>query len=429
MSTRAIKIRLAWERGEGVRAPELAATWCSLGVDVGDDSATLLIDRRNDAIRREIRTSAYPLAMWIAEHWYALTEHQRASSTDPYALQWTGRIRPQWLPWHNVRGAGDGMPWPDLTLVPEGALTRLVWFKGPGLAGQPVTFLTSGNVFVPTTDLRAELTELVESVLARLNSAGVGETPLHEEWRSLADLDEEERSFARACARLGLDPFAVEDPLADQVVALEQSVGAELLDDFLDSADPHDLAASTRWVAEASEALRGAKPVEFDVGAFAIDDRRPWFAGYEAARALRTRLGYSVEDPVPLEDLVGVSTLDEQARGLRGVAGRVEEGVGVVLPRHNGGQLATRFSQAWALGLVTLGNRRLHLLDPSHRSLPRASRAFAAELLAPAEGIARHLERSPDPGERAFELIADHYRTNSTLIEHQFQNLIAAARH
>ena len=65
MSRRALRFRLTWERSDGVLAPELAATWCDLGVEVGDGVVTLVKDHRNNALREEIRTSAYPLALWI----------------------------------------------------------------------------------------------------------------------------------------------------------------------------------------------------------------------------------------------------------------------------------------------------------------------------------------------------------------------------
>lgn len=185
MSERALRLDVTWERAEGVVAPELAATWSDLAIDVGEDVVTLVRDRRSDSIRRTVRTSAYPLALWVAQHWWALTEHVRASATDTGALRWTARLRPSWLSSHNVRGAGDGMPWPDLAILPEGGIARMVWFKGDGLSGQPIAFLTSGHAFVSMGDLRAGLTEFVESVLERLSSSGVLETELHREWQSL----------------------------------------------------------------------------------------------------------------------------------------------------------------------------------------------------------------------------------------------------
>lgn len=106
----------------------------------------------------------------------------------------------------------------------------------------------------------------------------------------------------------------------------------------------------------------------------------------------------------------------------------MDDGIGLVLPARDGGRLAVRFSQAWALGLTALAGRDRALLDPSHRAVPRASRAFAAELLAPAAGIEHYLKEAPEPGERVFELIADHFGANPTLIEHQYRNQILALR-
>ncbi len=428
MTQRALRLRLTWERADGVMAPELAATWCDLGVDVGEDSVTLVRDRRNDAIRQEVRTAAYPLALWVAEHWWALTEHVRASVAETDALRWTARLRPSWLSWHNVRGAGDGMPWPDLSILPEGGVARLVWCHGPGLAGQPVNFLTSGNEFVSMGDLRAELTEFVESVLTRLDNSGIRETPLRREWNSLAGLDADEREFARTCARLGLDPFDIPETLADQVEQLDRVVAPELLEDFLDTASPEHLGQAAGWVGEAEDHLHSAKPVRLDLGEHPVDERRPWSSGYKVAGEVRRQLGVDHTERIELDDLVGLTRLERPAQGLRGLAGRMGDGIGLVLPPRNGGSLAVRFSQAWALGLTTVAGRRRALLDPSHRTAPRAARAFAAELLAPAAGIEHYLKEAPEPGERAFELIADHFGTSATLIAHQYRNQVAATR-
>ena len=428
MTQRALRLRLTWERADGVVAPELAATWCDLRVDIGEDSITLVRDRRNDAIRQEIRTAAYPLALWVAEHWWALTEHVRASVADTDALRWTARFRPSWLSSHNVRGVGDGMPWPDLSILPEGSVARLVWWHSPGLAGQPVNFLTSGNAFVSMAELRAELTEFVESVLTRLDNSGIRETALHREWESLAGLDADEREFARACARLGLDPFYIPETLADQVEQLDHTVAPELLEDFLDTASPEHLGQAAAWVGEAEDHLHVAEPVKLDLTEHPVDERRPWSTGYKVASEVRQQLGLDHTERIELDDLVGLARLERPAQGLRGLAGRVDDRIGLVLPPRDGGSLAVRFSQAWALGLTTVAGRRRALLDPSHRTTPRAARAFAAELLAPAAGIEHYLKEAPEPGERAFELIGDRFGANPTLIAHQYRNQVAATR-
>lgn len=128
--------------------------------------------------------------------------------------------RVQQLPWqrsHNLRGGGGAMPWPDLTLVPEGAVTHVVWTAVSGLPAQPVSFLTSGDTYLPAYAVRQALGHLVEQVLERLTEAGVTGTVLQREWEELGELDEDERQFAAAAARLGLDPFDVDDQVADQI--------------------------------------------------------------------------------------------------------------------------------------------------------------------------------------------------------------------
>lgn len=424
MSERTLRIRATWDRASGVSAPELAATWSDLTIEIGDDLVTLVRDRRSNAIRQSVHTSAYPLALWVAQHWWALTEHMRASAVDSDALLWTARRRPSWLSAHNLRGAGDGMPWPDLAIIPEGGIAHLVWFKGIGLAGQPVSFLTSGSAFIPMSDLRGALTEFVESVLDRLNSSGVVATALHKEWESIAELTDSERDFARACGRLGLDPFSLPDSTADQIERLDRLVPAELLDDFLNTADALKIQQAARWIEVARHRLHGADPMDLDLGSPQIDNERPWVSGYDVARKARRQLGLEPTDSIALDDCVGIDQIDQPAGGIRGLAGRDGTRIGLVVSRQYRGSKTTRFSQAWAFGLTTLGGRTLALLDPSQRAVPRAARAFAAELLAPAEGIARLLGEESDPDERTFELIADHFGASPIVVAHQYHNQI-----
>jgi len=123
-------LEVSWERAAGVVAPELAATWCSLEIDVAGQAATLVDDRRGGGLRRKVHTSAYPLAEWIAMRWWSLTQHVRPSAGSVRGWAWARAGQETWLRQHNLRGAGNGMPWPDLTLVPEGGVTRVVWPPG-----------------------------------------------------------------------------------------------------------------------------------------------------------------------------------------------------------------------------------------------------------------------------------------------------------
>jgi hypothetical protein len=76
---RGFEIKAAWERADGVATPELASTWCALEMTADDRPVTLVEDIRGGGLRTALHTSAYPLAEWIATHWWTLREHVRPS--------------------------------------------------------------------------------------------------------------------------------------------------------------------------------------------------------------------------------------------------------------------------------------------------------------------------------------------------------------
>jgi len=423
---RELELLLEWERGAGVASAELGATWCALEIKVAGQSVTLVEDDRGGGLRRSVHTSAYPLAEWIATHWWGLHDHLRPSATSARGWAWARVATSPWLRGHNLRAAGDGMPWPDLTIVPEGAATRLVWRRGPGMASQPVTFLTAGDTHLPTNTVRAAMVGFVEQVLDRLADAGVKGTLLHDEWAALTELAPEERQFMHAAARLGLDPFDVRNGLADQLQSLEADYDSALFDEFLNSADPERLPTAARWVDRARGSMNRAPFRAQGVSEEApVGEGRPWDRGYAAAQACRARLGLPVTSSIDLADLVGLSRVEGDPAGLHGLVEVADNGLGLALPTAVTSQTATRFAQARALGLSLLTRRPVALLDPTHADLAQQTRAFAAEVLAPADGIADFLSVFPSVTERALDAVADRFGTSPLVVQHQYENQLA----
>jgi len=423
-------LEVSWERAAGVVAPELAATWCSLEIDVAGQPATLVDDRRGGGLRRKVHTSAYPLAEWIAMRWWSLMQHVRPSAGSVGGWAWARAGQETWLRQHNLRGAGNGMPWPDLTLVPEGGVTRVVWRAGAGVSQQPLTFLTSGDVYLPATAVRRALADFVVQVLDRLEESGISGTPLQEEWRALSQLDSEQREFAAAAARLGLDPFSLDDDVSGAIEGLSGLMDDALFEEFLDSADPARLAAAGGWLERASrrvapgdQSLKGF-PTEVPVGPSPAD-MQPWLRGYELARSCRTHLDLTPEARIDLKGLVGLAHVGGDAAGLQGLMRVVDDAVGLALPQAARRATATRFAQARALGLSLLTGRDTALLDPAGTETAKASRAFAAELLVPAAGIAEYLSVSPTDTDRALDAVADHFGASPLLVQRQYENQIA----
>jgi len=418
--------RAEWEPAEGVAAPELAATWCRLELTLGEQTVTTVEDRRTASVRRGVYTSAYPLAEWVAEHWWQLRGHLRPS-TVPRAL-WTWRgigLRP-WLRAHNLRAAGSGMPWPDLTLVPEGSLTRVVWFSSGEDDTTPLRYLTSGDVYVPSDQVIDALSRFVDLVSGRLYERGITGTRLQQEWQLLRSTDAEEGAFSAAAARLGLDPYDVDETLADDIVALADVLEPELLAELLDSAHLDGLRAARAWIehARAVAMLLPRAPLPSVYRADRDREGLPWTAGYDAARAYRAQLGLDPQQRMVVKQLVGTATTARRPSG--GLQGMVvapgDHRVGLVLPGdRTPGATSLRFAQARALGASLLSERTVMLLDPTATDFARTVRAFAAELLAPAEGIGTYLKKA-ETTTAAFEALATHYGVSPLLVQHQYDN-------
>ncbi len=190
-----IELQIEWFDAPGVRAPELAATWARYQLWVGGSCVTQ-VEEPDGTFRRSIYGSLYPLAEWIAANWWLLTGHLRPSATRPAYWTWSNLRRYPWLRQHNLRGAGDGMAWPDLTVVPEGAVTRVVWAADEDRALGPLRFASSGRALVRSDEARKAMAGVVQRVLDRLAESDVGKTPLSVEWAEIGSADEDEQSSA-----------------------------------------------------------------------------------------------------------------------------------------------------------------------------------------------------------------------------------------
>lgn len=423
-----------WLSGEGVAAPEMAATWCRMTVLSHSQNITLHADTRTEDIGTALPVSAYVAAEWFAQHWWLLRAHLRPAALPARMWAWSNVLKQEWLRSHNLRGAGTGMSWPDLTILPEGSSVRLVWNAGPGLAGQPVRFLTSGEASMSLPEFTLVVTEFVEAVLRRLAERGITGTPLQEEWFLIQDSDDEERQFAEAAARLGLDPFNVDEDVTAKIIRASELLPEEVLDEFFDSARAPALLTAAEWVGDAVSKMRMLPHPRLPVPQSWLESfatsrvDAPWAIGYEAARMFRGELGLAPVEALDAQDFIATERAGGDGGGVRGVVQSGEGQSGVVLGRtvslHPNAQM---FAAARALGLGLLRpERRVFLLDPTPTPLARASRAFAAEVLAPAEGVRQRVDGFGGPDADSFEAVALEYGVSPEVIRRQWENQVAA---
>lgn len=440
LGTSSLRFAFEWEPGEDVAGPELAATWARLEVWVGSDCITRVEDTASKSSRRGIYCSLYPLAEWIAFNWWFLKAHVRAAEylvgvNSAGAVN--GRALASWMPHHNLRWSGDGYIWPDLFVLPEGPSTRLLWQPdGDSTPNRPIRYLTGGDQLVDPDSLELSLARLVESVLARLEESGVADTPLADEWNAIAATDAEESAFALAAARLGADPYDIDSNLAALIERAATRLEGNLLDDFVSSVSPHRIDAGLDWMAQATEHLDGllGEPHEAlaQIRGHTKDWRPsgrglPWSVGWNQAQLLRNVLELSPAEAFEFTEIFTVEELPSGDRGLEGLGGTTRSGAsGIVLGRHLGDS-GRRFATARALWHFAYeGSVSPFLLSGLHTGKERVERAFAAELLAPATGIADLLsDESGLVTTEDVEEAAEHYGVSPLLVHHQINNQLA----
>ena len=429
-------VRMEWESAQGVSTPELAATWARYEVWVGGACVTQ-VESKDGTLRRSVYGSLYPLAEWITSNWWLLKSHIRPTAVEARYCTWRNSDRQPWLEYHNFRAAGNGMAWPNLTLIPEGATMQAIWFWDRAPIFESVRFAVNGRATIRAKEALEGLAAVVENVVGRLAETGHPNTRLAEEWAAISDADAEEADFCRTVARLGLDPYSIEDDLADEVITVASRISPEVAADFFDTADPAALDDAATWAQQATAAAQAASAeaqedlsVLFEavipVKNLLADLDRPWRAGYEMARRVRQELGVvntAEFDPSPW---VGIGQISGASHGLQGV-GAVNDGrCGAVFGNELSVPPSRRFGSARILGRALMeSDESAFVLSSARGRKERAAGAFAAELLAPADAIRDGLTAIGEQSDAAFEAIARYFNVSPLLVRHQYDNQIA----
>lgn len=441
LATSPLRLTFEWEQGEDIAGPELAATWARLEIWVGSDCVTRVEDLATRSSRRAIYCSLYPLAEWVAYNWWHLKSHDRASAYvfGPSAASASnGRGSAAWTSHHNMRGSGDGYLWPDLLVLPEGASTRLLWRPdADSMTSRPIRYLTGGDQLVESDLVQFALGHLVESVLARLEELGLTDTPLAQEWRAIEATDEDEYAFALAAARLGADPYDMDPELIRLIEATATSLQGNVLGDFLSAVDPNRIEAGLDWVARANSRLdaligaphRALAHIREHTAHWRPAGRGlPWAIGWSQAQAVREALDLRPDAVFDFADTLGVEEVPSGDRGLEGIGRNLESGAGALVLGRRLSESGRRFATARALWHGAYGEPGSpFLLSGLSTGAHRVERAFAAELLAPASGIAGHVGIEGElVATEDIEEVAAHYGVSSLLVRHQIDNQLVA---
>ena len=434
-----IEFHVEWQEAPGVRDPVIARTWCRLTMDVDGQVVTRAIDHRSQSLRQGIYGTALPLCRWIVENWWCL-QHEAYRFHRPWRSHDLARNVDQraWVQRHSLRAVGEGGVLPDLMLFRDGDATVARWLPDEADTAHPfLRFVGEGQARLAADDVICGLTDFVLRVLERVAEMDAPEIEaLSRDWAAITTATPDEQELCIWSARLGLDPYDP-DELTDQreelLRASVASLEGELRGDLLDAAAADSLPTDVNWIDAAHEVALGCGLSAGSGPALECPAPRQTAhkTGYECARRLRRHLFGANGGPVAdmcevMHDLGWAQeplriTESKPGSPLDGILDRSASGAPVVVAYQDSDIKPERFRLARSLffhHFASAPGRRL--VTAAHTWDQRASRAFAAEFLAPASALAKHIKGPVSFGD--VDKLGDEYRVSSLVIEHQIDN-------
>jgi hypothetical protein len=408
-------------------------TWCMLRIRVAGRTVTRVWDQSLQQERSFLYVPAFPIAEWIVNNWWILLNEPCPTPEVPRP----SRFQLPWIKQHCLRCADSGLLLPALYLFNDGRGIGVEWQADTrdSLPHMPGELVDSNRDHLDSIVTQNALSEFVNSVLARVKE-------LDEErvkttlatWDAIRMADSDEAKFCIAAGRLGIDPYDPAQMPDDLASFLESSLGdpeQPLVRDLTEAADPGAIVDQWSWVQGTSNAYHlgpspGSKIAPPPVTA------SPFAYGYRLAARVREAAGLSPKQPVPslLEIARRAAHVDLETphqnhvpgRKLRAVVGWKPNGAIVIAGPPPLRRDTQRFLDARGLyhGLFACAFSQ-RLLTRAYTWDQQASRAFAAELLAPRAALTIDTpEQVVDHA--AAERLAQEFDVSTKVIENQPEN-------
>lgn len=371
-----------WLRGD-LDDPQEASTFAALSIRLDSHLLTRLYDNIAGGDRDSINVPLYPLALNLAENWWSFLHEPKKSETHE-----EGR--------HALDAGMNGFIFPAINIWSGGNDT--LFFEVPNIPQKfsNIEFLRSNelrNIHVSRNEIEENLFVFIKSVIDRCDRLAVSD-PLREAWNRVIESmkDDEEREYCVASGRLGINPY---DPDSLDISVFSSKLSPHLFSDVCDATTEPELSAAVAWAAEGEHYL-GELPairVENFGPQPARDPRqRIWEHGYETARLVRQNLGLEGLRPrTVIDNIFGPAVRGDGSVftkpphfGLEAISDRMNGAMRVALPKSPARLRRSLLCRAAYLAWGAMDGDASAVTTASTLE-QQASRAFAAELLAPSE--------------------------------------------
>lgn len=397
--------------------PEVRETSAMLKIILGSKVVTQNKDIWSQTVSDEARLSSYPLALWFASSWWRLLwEPLPVSSTPNHS----------WRMAHELAASGQGYVWPRMLFASDGELIQIWAVKSKPDSVAAVRYLVDANHIIQSAEFERVLDEFINHVIARLDTAGIQNTPLHDVWREVTEerRDDGIAAYRRLEAMLGFDPDECPEHLHDQLSGLIPQIGDHAVAEIAPvcaSPQPDEKLRNIIEFAK-SEGLEARVDIP-DQGI--SEETVPWRRGRNLARKVRAWMGLESDllDNRQLYELLGLS--EKQALNAPthshpplGMSIRHNKKSKILLSKHHTYDQNRRFELSRHLADHLIADKNDVWLPVARTKTARQKiqRAFAAELLCPIQALEAYLDGnfSMDAVEDASEHFGVSYRAAQT---------------
>ena len=382
-----------------------------LRIEVNESVVTTVTDYSDGGLRDGIIVPLFSIAEWlVCNWWHIFFEVGKDDGSHDFASR------------HDLAFAGDDFVFPSIVLKPRADSIQISWRQHQSNHHNSDRERIE---YVGRDDFEMQARKIIEAVLNRLREHDVDIKYLEREWTALNELDPEEQEFCRAAARLGEDPFDIEDGLAEEITKFWTVAEPSLRDEALAAADASELARVRTWLDNNLKKLGNADGGDWPELRRRLpqpDSTLTWQRGYELARAVRNALNapsgrINFESDGSLSIRTG--TVQNSPTRVQGLV--AAEAPACIVARR--GKSGERFLVARALGdfmgRSESGAGLLSSMDTDRQAL---SRAFAAEFLAPSEDLRCRLRGTSVVGEEVVDDLGKEFGVSSLVIGHQITN-------
>lgn len=394
-----------------------SATMAELVVAVDEVALTSHVDHELHSHGDELTVPLYPIAEWLTSWWWPIF-HEYGD--------WSVELNSDYLQRHDMAFAAGGFAYPSILLQPTGKFLEVRSRRVPR-QHSPIEFIGEVISQIPVEAAKTEFAKLVLAVIEKLRRKGLQGSQVETDWEAMGALTQEELVFSKAAGQFGFDPFDTREGDAASILRLANLPEGALKEDLFSLGPPslaEELLGTIRTASlRADEKSSGtvwthlakSKPLSFRSAI-------PWKTGYEIANWARKQLHLDGE-PVSFDADKSVAVVDLAANSSRlmGVVGNQSPACAIrpVV------ETARRFAMARAVGDFLMREETGPSLLTSMRTDRQSrTRAFAAEFLAPSDGIRRRLGSVRDRwvDNETVDELANEFNVSTQVIANQIRN-------